>query len=369
MKTSILSIFFIALFLSSCHAPQEVQTTVAPYKAGAGTAGKILYALPRTSLVVRVTAVKNIYVPGPFRAYSEKYLGIKPYVTQARTRWTLEQAELSSFREPDPEKYFVITTSGILAENALTMTKNGLILDPAACPPQDEPAYQVTHDEPDGKPYFTDLSVKRNFYEKADTVYRTMMQDTGFVRVPVVRKTYEKKTLDQKAEEAANFIIKIRKRRFKLMAGQYDVYPKDEALEFAVKEMTRLENEYLALFTGKKVSQKWYYRFIITPEDASKQPVLFKFSPETGICNTTGCEGIPVYLQYSVPESTVSEKLSAEGGVLHDTLVYRIPALTHVRVVYSDRVLAEKHIPICQFGPEVGLPARVILPEKKRSTF
>ncbi len=365
MKSRTLFILFIAMLLTSCHNTEEVLTTVAPYDAGGGTAGKILYALPRTSLVVRVTAVKTVYVPGPFRAYAEKYLGIKPYVTRAYTRWTLEEAELSSFKEPDPENYFVVTTGGVLAENALVMTRNGLILDPAACPPQEEPAYRVTRDEPDGKPYFTDLSVKRNFVEKEDTVYRTMMQDTGFVRVPVVRKSLEKKTLEQKAEEAANFIIKIRKRRFKLMAGQYDVYPKDEALEFAVKEMTRLENEYLALFTGKKVSQKWYYRFIVTPEDASKQPVLFKLSPDQGICNTTGCEGIPVYLQYSVPESTVKGTENSGNGILHDTLIYRIPVLTDVRLVYNDRVMAEKHIPICQFGPKVGLPANVILPEKK----
>ncbi len=355
----------ILLLISSCRTQQEVQTTVAPYKTGETPAGKVLYAMPRTSLVVRVTAVKTVYVPGPFRAYAEKYLGIKPYVTKASTRWSLLSAELSSFKEPDPEKYFVISTDGLLAQNALVMTRSGLLLDMAALPEQEAPAYQVSSEEPDGKPYFTDLSVKRNFFEKEDTVYRTMLQDTGFVRVPVVRKSYEKKTLEQKAEEAANFIIKIRKRRFKLMAGQYDVYPKDEALEFAVKEMTRLENEYLALFTGKKVSQKWYYRFLYTPADASKQPVLFKFSPQTGVCHSSGCEGIPVYLQYNVPQQEITGLQASEKSVLRDTLVYRIPVLTDVRLVFNDRVLAQKHLLIYQFGPLIGLPANVILPEKK----
>ncbi len=369
MKNKIPIIFLTVLLVSSCHTQQEVQTTTAPYQAGETLEGKVLYALPRTSLVVRVTAVKTVYVPGPFRAYAEKYLGIKPYVTKASTRWTLASAELSSFKEPDPENYFVVTTGGLLAENALVMTKSGLLLDMAGLPEQEVPAYQVTSDEPDGKPYFTDLSVKRNFYEKEDTVYRTMMQDTGFVRVPVVRKSYEKKSLEQKAEEAANFIIKIRKRRFKLMAGQYDVYPKDEALEFAVKEMTRLENEYLALFTGKKVSQKWYYRFIYTPADPSKQPVLFKLSPENGICSTSGCEGIPVYLQYTVPETKITNTEVPEGMVLSDTLIYRIPVLTDVHLIFNDHVLAQKHLLIYQFGPRIGLPANVILPEKKGSSF
>jgi len=339
---------------------------VAPYRSGTSLEGKVLYALPRTSLVVRVTAVKTIYVPGPFRAYAEKYLSIKPFVTKAKTEWTLQEAELSSFREPDPENYFVISTDGILAENALAMTRSGLILDMAQVPENGAPAYSVTSDEPDGNPYFTDLSVKRNFEEKSDTVYRMILQDTGFVRVPVVRKTYEQKTLGQKAEEAANFIIKIRKRRFKLMSGQYDPYPRDEALEFAVKELTRLENEYLALFTGKKVSQKWYYRFIYTPEGASKQPVIFRFSPQTGVCSSSDCKGIPVYLQYDIREKNLVKSEITDTGNRQDTLFYRIPELTDVRLLFNDRTLAQKHLLIYQLGPIVQLPAHVILPEEKK---
>ena len=365
MKIRSIIIVLTALFFTACHPVQELETTVSPYQVGTSLDGKVLYALPRTSLVVRVTAVKTVYVPGPFRAYAEKYLGIKPVVTEAKTEWTLEKGELSSFKEPDPGKYFVISTQGILAENALVMTKHGMLLDLASFPENDLPAYTVTGDEPDGKPYFTDLSVKRNIVEKKDTIYRMMVSDTGFVRVPVVRKSTKKKTLAQKAEEAANFIIKIRKRRFKLMAGQYDVYPKDEALEFAVKELTRLENEYLALFTGKKISQKWYYRFLFTPEDATKQPVLFRISPEGGICNNPGCKGIPVYLQFDVPERTVTGNEPSTEGTLTDTLLYRIPSLTDVKLMYTDRILAQKHLLIYQFGPVVGLPANVLLPGKK----
>jgi hypothetical protein len=365
MKIRSIIILLTALFFTACHPVEEVQTSVTPYQAGTSLDGKVLYALPRTSLVVRVTAVKTIYVPGPFRRYSEKYLGIKPYVTKSQTRWDLEKADISFFKEPDPEGYFIVTTNGVLAENAMAMTSAGLILDMAAWPEKEIPAYAVSSDEPDGKPYFTDLSVKRNFVEKEDTVYRTMVKDTGFVRIPVVRKSYEKKSLEQKAEEAANFIIKIRKRRFKLMAGQYDVYPKDEALEFAVKELTRLENEYLALFTGKKVSQKWYYRFLYTPADPSKQPILFRISPEDGLCDIPGCQGIPVYLQYDLPEQTV-KNTGETGEIAVDKLQYRIPVLTDIRLMFKDRILAEKHIPVYQFGPEITLPATVILPDPKK---
>ncbi len=364
VKRSIYILFFLpALILTSCFGPKPmVEKTVKNLAPGSPLPGRtVLFALPRTSLVVRVQAVKTTYVPGPFRKYSEKYLGIKPEVNKKQALWSLKEAGISSYTEPDPANYFTLTTNGVLAENALTLTRKGLILDVARATGQETPAFEVTSDEPDGKPYFTDLSVKRNIIEKKDTVYRTVMHDTGFVRIPVVKTTESPMTLDEKAEAAANFIIKIRKRRFKLMSGQYDTYPRDEALEFAVKEMTRLENEYLALFLGKKVHQTWYYRFLFTPTDPAKQQVLFRFSMETGICQNDGCKGMPVYFTWTtagnapdLPSGTVSVADSSR-------IYYRIPELTDVRLNYNDRILAQKHLFIYQFGPVLELAPNVIL--------
>ncbi len=366
-KAIVILVFPAFLMLTSCFIHRETaQTRVENLEPGTALpGGTVLYALPRTSLVVRVEAVKTVRVPGPFRKYAEKYLGIKPQITESSTVWTLKKADISSYTEPDPANYFTVTANGLLAGNALALTRQGLILDLAHMAGTETPAFDVTSDEPDGKPYFTDLSVKRNIIEKIDTVYRTVMQDTGFVRIPVVRTSESPKTLDDKAEEAANFIIKIRKRRFKLMSGQYDPYPRDEALEFAVKELTRLEHEYLALFLGKEVHQSWYYRFLFTPDDPSKQQVLFRFRKESGVCQDGNCEGMPVYFTWKtagnapqVPSDTVSIADSSR-------LYYRIPELTDVRLKYNDRVLAQKHILIYQFGPVIGLAPNVILEDKR----
>ena len=362
-------LFSLSVFLmTSCFGPKKtLLIKVSHPETGAAISNQmVLYALPRTSLVVRVQAVKTVYVPGPFRKYAEKYLGIEPVVTRSQVIWTLKQADLSSYTEPDPDNYFTLETNGTVADNALALTGKGLILDLAHVSGKGSPAFEVTSDEPDGKPYFTDVSVKRNFLEKTDTVYRTIMQDTGFVRIPVVKKKESPKTLDDKAEEAANFIIKIRKRRFKLMSGQYKVYPHDEALEFAVKEMTRLENEYLALFLGKEIHQTWYYRFLFTPTDPDKQRVLFRFSKETGICHDGNCKGIPVYFTWKTAGKVPD--ISSDTVAITDSsrLYYRIPELTDVRLNINDRILAEKHMLIYQFGPVMELTPNIILEGTKK---
>ena len=365
---NILLFLLAVLLMTSCFGPKEnLHVKVSHPESGAGISnGTVLYALPRTSLVVRVQAVKTIYVPGPFRRYAEKYLGIKPVVTRNQVIWTLKQADLSSYTEPDPANYFTLETNGTVADNALALTDKGLILDLAHIAGKKSPAFEVTNDEPDGKPYFTDVSVKRNFLEKADTVYRTIRQDTGFIRIPVVKKSESPKTLDDKAEEAANFIIKIRKRRFKLMSGQYKVYPHDEALEFAVKEMTRLENEYLALFLGKEIHQTWYYRFLFIPTDPDKQQVLFRFAKETGICHDGKCKGIPVYFTWKTAGNVPDVSSDTVAVTDSSRLYYRIPELTDVSLNINDRMLAEKHILIYQFGPVVELAPNIILGKKKK---
>ncbi len=351
------------LLFVACSTQKPLHVSVEPVKKGTELSGHpLVYALPRTSLVIRVQAVKTIYVPGPFRKYAEKYLGIKPVVTNNRVVWSLKTAEISSYSEPDPENYFTIHTNGTLVNNALSLTAKGLLLDIAQGTGKKVPAFKESSDEPDGKPYFTDVSVKRNFVEKEDTVYRTVMQDTGFVKIPIVKKSKAKKTFEDKAGEAANFIIKIRKRRFKLLSGQYKVYPEGIALEYAVKQLTRLEKEYMALFIGKQVSQTWYYRFLYTPHDPAKQQVLFRVSEKAGICESGSCKGIPVYFKWktagNVPVTGSFSKISLTDST---HLFYRIPELTDVSVFYGDRILAEKHVFIYQFGPVIELFPNVIL--------
>jgi hypothetical protein len=54
------------------------------------------------------------------------------------------------------------------------------------------------------------------------------------------------KSLEEKAEEAAAFIYKLRKRRFKLLVGQEQPVPDGNALDISIRELDELEKEYLS---------------------------------------------------------------------------------------------------------------------------
>jgi len=241
MRKSIFVISLIAL-LSSCGSTNMMQVT----KLGSEPQEYIQRAisvLPQTVLSVKVEFEKETYIPGPYRLYTEKFLGLKDFIAEPGFSYRILNVDVQSFTEPDPEEFHSLNLiEGKMDwDQYLRLSKYGFILDPSSNESQ-----ELSMEESGNfaeTPFFTDMSVKRNLTEVTDTLYKTIISDSAYVRVPVLRKQREAKTIEQKAEEAANFIIKIRKRRFKLLAGQYDVFPEGRALAISVEELDKLEKE------------------------------------------------------------------------------------------------------------------------------
>ena len=79
--------------------------------------------------------------------------------------------------------------------------------------------------------------------------------DTGFVQMPVTREVMQDKTLEDKAAEAAEIILSVRQERMNIAMGHTDATFSGEALAAALEELSRIEEEYLALFRGYTVSR------------------------------------------------------------------------------------------------------------------
>ena len=213
--------------------------------------------------------------------------------------------------------------------------------------------------------FFADLSVKRNVEVHTDTASKMVFVDTGFVRVPYVEMKSRFKTLDEKAEEAANFIIKIRKRRFKLLSGQYDVFPEGVALEYAVKELNKLENEYLALFVGKTVRYKYSRSFEVIPESGPEEQTypLFSFSPIAGLMPEDIPNGKQVTLSIrSLGTTGLLEQYEFKTDTLSPGgLIYRVPEVTQVEILGGESVWYSKKLLIYQLGKLLRLPENLLL--------
>ena len=314
-----------------------------------------IYALPKTILNITAEAKRTTVIPGPFYEYADKYLGIQNVPDREITEWDISDIKIDIYQEADPEYFFTVSNRRI---NNLNQILSGLAEDSLILYPN---RFYKKHSfsEPDisynNKIHYKDLSVKRNLKVNNDTTYKSVFKDSIYVKIPVIKQQLVRKSLEEKAEEAANYIIKIRKRKFKLLSGQYDYIPEGEALEVAVKELDKIENEYLSLFTGKKYVDHYKKTFQYIPDNTRKisKDVLCRFSGTEGFIDSKEARGKFVIIEIQDMDKTISfEKINIPGDeVATDSYVLaRLPDLADIRVLIGDRILNVTRVPVFQYG-------------------
>lgn len=369
-----LCVIFILTFFSGCEIPVLTRSTVTPLGDHMSiSSGSIIYSLPQTTFHIEVLAKKTVYKQGPYYRYAEKYLGIEEKFPESSVKWTINDINISSYEEIDPDHYYVIESDGFFETNALAMTKAGLILTPNPEIYNKQSTLSGLVSERPERIYFTDLSVKGNLKEKVQPVSDILQTDTVlFLQVPVfMKKEKIPKTTEEKAREVADFINDLKTRRLELLGDPYDIYLDGGGFEFIIKEMKRLEKKYLALFTGITYSEVYQASFGHTPDESipGKPEVLFRFSDNMGILPATDLTGRPVVIELNSERKTAAlSPIIIEPFVLQGEekppsvpLYYRIPDVVEVRVVDGRNILGHKKALVYQFGKVVNLPSNFLI--------
>ena len=132
------------------------------------------------------------------------------------------------------------------------------------------------------------------------TLIRVNVDTTTFEEV-FFRKTFIEKSTEQKAREAANFILKLEEDRFGLITGYQEVSYSAETMAYMNDQLLNLQNEYLALFKGKTTTTTRHYSFVLEPlpDNADQRKVLCKFSPTQGVLDTKSPFGEPVTIEFT----------------------------------------------------------------------
>jgi hypothetical protein len=351
----------VLMILTACSGGKKI-----PYSGTdrvsdfSGTEGyTAIYNLPAGSFLFSVEATRSVTKRGPYFQYAEKYLGISGVPFSDSERWSITNVEMTERIEADPETYFVLTASGKSAA-WLSLVREGLIIPvtrPGIVPSE---ARFVKSEDEEASMLFTDLSVQRSVIQETKSSARFIQQDTAFVSVPVLRKEVVRKTLEEKAKEAADFIIDLRMNRFKLISGEYDLFPDGEAMKAILAEYRRLEEEYLALFIGKTFSQVYTTNFEYSPtgKEDLEQTVLFRFSENQGILPSENLLGRPVLLEIGKENKTASlSRLSVTlQNESKNRIFYRIPDAVNVRLMEGDKILFTSRASLSQAGKVLSVP-------------
>ena len=305
--------------------------------------GALVYALPQTVISLEVEAVREDFHAGPYARYAQKYLGVDARQADAVT-YTLSGIELTSLTEADPSsRYTVVPGKGM--PSFLSLTAQGLVS--VAGGTDGGTKWRFTADQ---KGDFSEKGVGSNLSSASTTLYRSVAGQT----IGVQQEMVVSKSLEERAQEAAEMIFRLRRSRIDIITGDTDATYSGEAMGAAIGEIARLEQEYLSLFVGYSdiQTQRMHYEIIPVPGNQQRY-VAFRLSESAGLVSSDNVSGKPFLLELQPQE--LSEAVGAAGSK-GNLARYRVPAICTVKLSDGVDVLLQTRIPVYQLGVESTFP-------------
>lgn len=331
---------------------------VASAQKKADPEGYLTYSLPSTVISIDVEAVQEKFYAGPYAKYAEKYLGIKPRLKDENTV-KLTQVRMTPLVEPDQTRRYSVDVKKRVEEATIMKLASGGFVTFADAKHGDQTVWRFPTEE---KGDFSGKGVSSNLTSGSTTLYKKDDKESAYNRIAVQQDMVIEKTLEQKASETAAMILKLRKQRLQIVTGDTDATYSGEAMGAAIEELTRLENEYMTLFTGysEKQPQHMTFEVIPDPEKESQMYVAFRMSEAGGLVPADNLSGKPVVMEivpqvFAQPE-VKDEKKSKDVGVY-----YRIPAACTVKLLDGMDLIFQTRMPIYQLGQESSLPVNMVL--------
>jgi len=352
----------VVLGISSCATPAIIQLTDLGDKP-AEVLQTYTYALPQTLIKVELEVQELTHVPGPYWESANKYLGITEVIQQKSSQWSVLNVKVTAHHELDPGQVYTLN----LMEGEVDwgfmdpLLEKGIILDGSGLVHAKSQTYIPNSSMEMEYQRYLDLGIYSNFEERTETMYKTIVTDTSFERVPVDRTIIEQKSPAIKASEAADFILDLRERRFDMLTGEYEIFPQGVAMETAIAKLDQLEASYLSLFTGKTLSRKESRSYFIVPLEGQElsRYRLGNFSEQLGFVPEELMEGEVLEISispsgdYSVLADDIEELKDGPGG---NYVIYRVPAVSEIKVMLGDRELSNYRTSIYQAGGFISTP-------------
>ena len=266
--------------------------------------GVVIYSLPTTVIRLSVEAVCETYTPGPYSQWAKKYLGID-VPQEAGSTYTLSRISMTPYIEADRSCSYIVNLDGLLGDASpasfFEFSSQGLL---------------VLSDENKGRsdawrfpsiaPGQEDLGsgATSNLTSTETTLYRTVRNESGgYDRVAVRQSQVVEKSPEKKAAEAATMILSLRQSRIDIITGNTDATFSGDALRAAIDEISRLEEEYMSLFTGTRVTSTQTKSFDVVPEAGKEEEltIAFRISDTQGLLPSDNVSGRPIVME-TVPE-------------------------------------------------------------------
>lgn len=347
------SVFFLILF--SCAPYQNIE--VSKTASNAGGQQTLIYCLPQTRIDIDITVTKTITKAGPYAQFAEKFLSITGVPKTDAEAFEISEVKIKPVNEPDPGQFYAISYKNYPSnlEKLFSLTQQGLMLDLSK---SWSPVTKKVAPKKSGSDILFDYTIwDQTITEDIDTLYKTILTDASFVKVPIYKKSLDIKDEQAKAEDMADLILKIRKRRLKLMMGEYDYHPEGEALKVIVKELNKQEAELMSNFTGKEIRETRHFTYSVVPESSASKELLW-FSDQNGVSEIPKSGYNAVSVSFVLKESIAPPVDPKNAEKTSNNIYFRAPVTSQVSVKLGNNILADAKIPVYQAGKIQQIPVK-----------
>lgn len=318
----------ITICLALLNLGAAAQTEVTPYAPGV-TAEGVTYCLPKTALRFVVTAEKEVYTPGEFAKYADRYLRLNNISMTPATRWTIKNIEMCPYGVPDPDKFYSIALKKKTIAPLVSLNKDGILLS-INTEKTDEQLPAIPKRIPAEKP----------------------LNPRDYMNREILAAESNAKIADLTAQE----IYDIRDSRSALIRGEADNTPKDgEQLKLMLNKLTEQEEALSQLFKGYYQTSTEVFVINIIPEDWTDKLVLFRFSEKLGVVSNDDLAGAPIYISIknlqSIPQQIpVEEKSKKWKKKQEEGIHYNVPAPARISIFDNTKSYCSEEVSIAQFG-------------------
>ena len=360
MKSNILIGMVVAGLMASCASTkQETSAVISPYSTSRPLGqSALVYGLPQTRLYFEVELLKTTVRKGPYAEYANRMLGLLNVPATDSESWQIKSVRISDRQEVDSKQLYTVSFTDYPQnlDKLLRFTKEGLLLDVTV----GNVLINRQNQSSGGDDFqFVNTAVRGTTVEKVDTVIRTVLTDTAFVRIPVLQKKVMSKTTEEQARETAQQIFNIRQMRLDILIGNSDYHPDGAALKLLLQSLDMQEEQLMSLFNGAKIESRQIVTFPALPEKPGTKTDLFFFSDKAGIVsqNAAGAKAVWFEIGKATAPASITPELHARN-----IIYYRIPQVVEVSAGVDRNTLVREHITICQFGNIVSFP--LVAPKK-----
>ena len=312
--------------------------------------GGIVYSLPRTGVRIMAEVTQEKFFHGPYYEYAQKYIGVKAAPASDSEFWKITDLKLETFGSPDPAE--VHKATGAVA-SMISLTDEGVIV-----------GINSTVKAQASKTY---TSIFTPSVDVPREIWSEMSMHSFLETKDSLKHSGDKlKSFEEKAAEAAQDILKLRKRKALLLAAKYDKLPPDgKAYQVVVDELDKIIENYEALFIGKSFKATHKYVFEVIPEaKANKALVAFRFSSSSGVLPESNVSGKPIMLELDpnldLAHNSDQKATPVAGETSTNGLFYRTPGLVLARLLNGSDVLAQARLSMAQFGTVSPVPDGLI---------